>query len=87
MDTAFRKAISVQASLALMLLFDKFHDTFLSPLHFTVTKRSTNRTALQIRTTLQGRSIRNEKKGRGGEGGDVLRCKSTLAQAVTVSSL
>jgi len=26
-------------------------------------KRSTNRTALQIRTTLQERSIRNEKKG------------------------
>ena len=37
-DTAFRKAISVQDSLALTLSFDKFHDTFLSPLHFTVTK-------------------------------------------------
>jgi hypothetical protein len=37
-DTAFRKAISVQERLALTLRFDKFYDTFLSPLHFTVTK-------------------------------------------------
>jgi len=37
-DTAFRKAISIQESLALMLRFDKFYGTFLSPLHFTVTK-------------------------------------------------
>ena len=37
-DTAFRKAISVQERLALTLRFDKFYDTFLSPLHFTITK-------------------------------------------------
>jgi hypothetical protein len=37
-DTMFRKAISVQESMALTLLFDKFYDTYLSPLHFTVTK-------------------------------------------------
>ena len=37
-DTAFRKAISVQERLAMTLRFDKFYDTFLSPLHFTVTK-------------------------------------------------
>jgi len=37
-DTAFRKAISVQERLALALCFDKFYDTFLSPLHFTITK-------------------------------------------------
>ena len=36
-DTAFRKAISVQERLALTLRFDKFYDTFLSPLHFTIT--------------------------------------------------
>ena len=35
--TAFRKAIPVQESLALTLRFDKFYDTFLSPLHFTIT--------------------------------------------------
>jgi hypothetical protein len=37
-DTAFRKAISVQESLALTVRVDKFYDTFLSPLHFTITK-------------------------------------------------
>jgi len=37
-DTAFRKAISVEERLALTLRFDKFYDTFLSPLHFTITK-------------------------------------------------
>jgi hypothetical protein len=37
-DAAFRKAISVQKSLALTLRFDKFCDTSLSPLHITVTK-------------------------------------------------
>jgi len=37
-DTAFRKAISIEERLALTLLFDKFCDTFLSPLHFTITK-------------------------------------------------
>jgi hypothetical protein len=37
-DTKFRKAISVQERLALTLRFDKFYDTFLSPLHFTITK-------------------------------------------------
>ena len=50
-------------------------------------KRSTNRTAVQTLTTLQDRSIRNGKKGRGADGGDVSRCTSTPAQAVTVSSL
>jgi hypothetical protein len=39
-DTAFKKAISVQENLALMLRFDKFHDTFLSPLHFTTTRKA-----------------------------------------------
>ena len=37
-DTAFKKASSVQERLALTLRFDKFYDTFLSPLHFTITK-------------------------------------------------
>jgi hypothetical protein len=37
-DTAFRKAISVQQKLALTLRFNQFYDTFLSPLHFTITK-------------------------------------------------
>jgi len=37
-DTAFRKAISVQERLALVLRFDKFCDTSLSPLHITVIK-------------------------------------------------
>ena len=37
--TEFRKAISVHESLALTLRFDKFYDTFLSPLHFTITIR------------------------------------------------
>ena len=37
-DTAFRKAISVQESLALTPLFNKFYDTSLSPLHFTINK-------------------------------------------------
>jgi hypothetical protein len=39
-DTEFRKAISVQERLALRLRFKKFYDTFLSPLHFTITKTS-----------------------------------------------
>jgi hypothetical protein len=86
-DTAFRKAISFQERLALTLRFDKFYDTFLSPLHFTITRRSRNRTALQIRTTLQGTSTRNEKNGRGADGCDVSRCPSTPAQAVTISLL
>jgi len=37
-DTAFRKTISVQERLKLTLRFDKFYDTFLSPLHFAITK-------------------------------------------------
>ena len=37
-DTALRKAVYVQESLAMTLCFDKFYDTFLSPLHFTITK-------------------------------------------------
>jgi hypothetical protein len=37
-DTAFKKAVSVRERLALTLRFDKFYDTFLSPLHFTITK-------------------------------------------------
>jgi hypothetical protein len=50
-------------------------------------KRSTNRTALQTRTTLHDRSARNEKKGRGADGGDVSRCPSTPAQGVTYHPL
>ena len=63
--------------------------TALSSLHSIsqLPKRSTNSTALQIHTTLQDKSIRNEKKGRGADGGDVSRCTSRLAQAVTASSL
>ena len=49
--------------------------------------QSPNRTALQIHTTLQDRSIRSETKSRGAEGGDVSRRKSTPAQALTLSSL
>jgi hypothetical protein len=37
-DTAFRKVISVQERLVMTLRLDKFYDTFLRPLHFTVTK-------------------------------------------------
>jgi hypothetical protein len=37
-DTAFRKFISVQERFALTLRFDKYYDTSLSPLHFTITK-------------------------------------------------
>ena len=37
-DTVFRKAISDQKRLELALRFDKFYDTFLSSLHFTITK-------------------------------------------------
>jgi len=36
--TAFRNAIFVQERLALTMRFNKFYDTFLSPLHFTITK-------------------------------------------------
>jgi hypothetical protein len=86
-DTTFRKAISIQERLALMLCFDKFYDTSLSPLHITVKKRSRNCTTLQIHTTRQDRSIRNGKKGRGVDGGDVSHCTTTPAQALTVSSL
>ena len=50
-------------------------------------KRSRNRTALQIRTTVRDRSIGNEKNGSGADGGDVSRCKSRPAQALAVSSL
>jgi len=85
-DTEFRKAISVQERLALRLRFKKFYDTFLSPLHFTITKTSRDLTTLQICTTLQDRSIRNEKKCRGADGGDVLRYTSRPVPAVTVSS-
>ena len=44
-------------------------------------KRSSNRTALQICTTLQDRRIGNEEKGRGVDSGDVSRCMSTPAQS------
>jgi len=37
-DRMFRKANSVQERLALTLSSDKFYDTFLSPLYFTITK-------------------------------------------------
>ena len=84
-DTAFRKAISVQERLALR--FDKFYGTSLSPLISQVPKCSRNRTALQIHTTLQDRSVRNEKECRGADGGDMSRRTSTVAQALTVSSL
>jgi hypothetical protein len=61
----------------------------LSPVH-TISqspKRSSKRTALHTHTTLQDRSIMNEKQGRGAEGGDLSRCASTIAAAVTWSSL
>jgi hypothetical protein len=145
--TAVRKAIFVQERLAaLTVRFDKFYDTFLSPLHFTITTNhtalqtrttlqvhsisqlpqatqhyrhaplfkstpfhnyhkphsttdthhsssplhftiTTSHTALQTRTTLQDRSIKNGKKGRRADGGYVSRCTSRPAQAVTVSSV
>ena len=44
-------------------------------------KRSTNRTALQICTTLQDRSIGSEEKDRGANSGDVSRCMSTPAES------
>jgi hypothetical protein len=47
-------------------------------------KRSRNHTTLQISTTFQDRSTRNEKKGRGADCGDMSRCTSSPAQAVTV---
>jgi hypothetical protein len=71
--TAFRKATSIQGRLALTLRFDKFYDTFLSPLRFTITKRSRNRTTLQIRATFQDRSIKNKKKNREVNGDDESR--------------
>jgi phosphoribosyl-AMP cyclohydrolase len=37
-NTTFRKAISFQERLTLTLRFDKFYDTFPSPLHFAITK-------------------------------------------------
>jgi hypothetical protein len=46
-------------------------------------KRSRNRTVPQIRTTVQDRNTSNEKKGRGADGGDVSRCTSRPAQAIT----
>jgi hypothetical protein len=49
-------------------------------------KCSRNHTTLQIRTTLQDRSISNEKKGRGANSGDMTHCISTHAQAVTIPS-
>ena len=49
-------------------------------------KRSTNRTAPHIHTTLQDRSIRNGRKGRWTDGGDASRCTSRPTPAVTVSS-
>jgi hypothetical protein len=60
-DTALRKAISVQERLAMTLRFD--NSMTLPSVHSTsqLPKRSTNLTALQIRTALQDRSIGNEK--------------------------
>jgi hypothetical protein len=45
-------------------------------------KRSRNRTALQICTTLQDRSIGSEEKGRGADSGDVSCCTSTPAESM-----
>jgi hypothetical protein len=50
-------------------------------------KCSRNHTTQQSRTTFHDTSIKKEKEGRGADGGDVSRCTSTPAQAVTVSSL
>jgi hypothetical protein len=50
-------------------------------------KRSRNGRTPQIRTTLQDRNIRNEKKGKGGGSGDVSSCTSRPAQVLTASSL
>jgi hypothetical protein len=86
-DTAFKKAISVQERLALVLRSINYMT--LSSVHSIsqLPKRSRNRTAVQIRTTLQVRSIRDGKNWRGADGGDVSRFTSRPAQVVTVSSL
>jgi hypothetical protein len=71
------------------LLQSSLNSTTLSWVHSIsqLSKCSTNRTVLQIRTTLQDRSIRNGKKMRGADSDDVSCCTSRPAQAVTVSSL
>jgi hypothetical protein len=86
-NTAFRKTISVQERLTLTLCFDKFYDTFLSPLHFAITKTLKKRHNTTDSTTLQDRSIRDEKKNKEADGDDLSRCTYRPAQAVTVSSL
>jgi hypothetical protein len=63
--------------------FDTLYDTFLSPFHFTITKTPNK----PHNTTDSYRSIRNERKGRRADGGDVPTCTSRPAQAVTVSPL
>jgi hypothetical protein len=69
------------------IMLDKFYDTLMSPLHFTVTE-TPQQTAQHYRfTPLFTRSTRNEKNGREADVGYLSHCTSIPAQAVTVSSL
>jgi len=61
--------------LAPTLLFDEFYDPFLSPLH--ISYKNVQETSQHYRLAplfKTERNIRNEKKSRGADGGDVQTC-------------